>query len=145
MSSMSITADRRSEVEQLLADLPPWAAARVDIVAVGLVGSWARGAQHMASDVDIVVLTSDPQRYIDTDDWLNGLDGLGAAETVRTQEWGPVTERRLRKPSGLEVEFGFTAAAWAATGPVDAGTRRVATDGMRPLWDPDGVLADLLQ
>lgn len=142
MSSMTVTPDRRTEVAELLAGLPPWAAARADVAAVALVGSWAHRAERMASDVDIMVLTSAPQTYVDTNDWLHG---LGAAEPVRTQEWGPVTERRVRRASGLEVEFGFATTAWAATDPVDAGTRRVATDGMRPLWDPNGVLADLLQ
>jgi hypothetical protein len=44
---------------------------------------------------------------------------------------------------GLEVEVGLTEPAWAATDPVDPGTRRVVTDGMRILRDPDGRLAAL--
>jgi len=32
----------------------------------------------------------------------------------------------------------------AATLPVDVGTRRVVTDGIRVVFDPDGVLAQLV-
>jgi hypothetical protein len=32
---------------------------------------------------------------------------------------------------------------WASTEPVDAGTRKVVTDGMRILYDPDGRLSAL--
>jgi hypothetical protein len=56
---------------------------------------------------------------------------------------GPLTERRLQLEGGLEVEVGLTEPAWAATDPVDPGTRRVVTDGMRILHDPDGRLAAL--
>lgn len=33
--------------------------------------------------------------------------------------------------------------SWAATDPVDDGTRRVITDGHRVLYDPHGALAAL--
>jgi hypothetical protein len=38
---------------------------------------------------------------------------------------------------------GIAEPAWAATNPVDPGTRRVVTDGLRILHDPDGRLAAL--
>jgi hypothetical protein len=44
---------------------------------------------------------------------------------------------------GLEVEVGIAEPVWAATDPVDPGTRRVVTDGLRILHDPDGRLAAL--
>jgi len=63
---------------------------------------------------------------------------------VRRQQWGPyLTEVRIARPSGLEIELGVTATAWANLNPIDAGTRRVVSDGMRILHDPDAILADL--
>jgi hypothetical protein len=33
---------------------------------------------------------------------------------------------------------------WAATDPVEGGTRRVVTDGMSIVYDPEGLLARLM-
>ena len=49
------------------------------------------------------------------------------------------------RPSGLELEIGITATAWAATAPVDPGTRRVVTEGIRVLHDPEHLLAGLVR
>ncbi len=51
--------------------------------------------------------------------------------------------RRLIMPSGLEVEVAVGRPSWAATAPVERGTRRVVNDGMRVLHDPQGLLARL--
>ena len=68
----------------------------------------------MCSDVDIVVLTARTARYLADDGWVAGAVGPDA-ELVRTEEWGPLTERRVRLASGMEVEFGFVEPSWAAT------------------------------
>ena len=130
----------RVQVEQLLDQATAWARQQPDIRGLALVGSWARGSARTDSDVDLVVLTSNPHRYLADDDWTTA---LGAAGVLRTQAWGPLTERRQLLQGGLEVEVGVTQPAWAATDPVDAGTRRVVTDGLRILHDPDGRLAAL--
>ena len=56
MCSMVTRAD---EVRLLLATLREWAEGRPDVVAVVLVGSWARGDARMDSDVDVELLTED--------------------------------------------------------------------------------------
>jgi GrpB-like predicted nucleotidyltransferase (UPF0157 family) len=91
--------------------------------------------------VDVVLLSTDPARYVERDDWL---DEVGAARLVRTLPWGAVTERRFALPSGLEVELGVGTPSWASVDPVDAGTCEVVTDGIRVLYDPDGMLAELV-
>jgi hypothetical protein len=58
-------------------------------------------------------------------------------------EGGAPSLRRLARPSRLEVELGITARAWVNTDPVDAGTRRVVTDGLRILHDPQAIFAAL--
>ena len=64
---------------------------------------------------------------------------------VRRAEWGDLTERRIRLPSGLEVEFGFVEPTWADTDPADAGTAEVIADGgLSVAYDPDGLLSRLL-
>ena len=139
---MNVSRDRRTEVDHLLVTASRWASGEPDITALGLAGSWARGTASMSSDVDLVVLTTSPDSCIRSEEWLGD---FGDPPVVRTQEWGGVlTERRVRLESGLEVEFGFTMPVWAAVAPVDAGTRRVVSDGLRPLYDPVGCLAKLI-
>jgi uncharacterized protein len=136
-----VTDERTDEVRALLATLGGWARGRRDVVAVGLVGSWARGDARMDSDVDVVLLTEDRAQYLEDDAWVYEMGGVGL---VWTRRWGTVMERRFALPSGLEVELGVAPPSWAATDPVDEGTRRVVTDGVSVVYDPKEVLARLL-
>jgi hypothetical protein len=92
----------------------------------------------MDSDVDIVVLT-DGSAHVDPIMWSL----LLAGRVIREQDWGPLREIRLVRPSGFEVEVGVAPLSWANTDPVDAGTFRVINDGHRIVHDPDGALANL--
>ncbi len=62
----------------------------------------------------------------------------------RTRRWGTVTEKRFALSSRLEVEFAVAPPSWAATDPVDEGTRRVVTDGLSVVYDPKGILVGFL-
>jgi hypothetical protein len=117
-----------------------WAAERDDIVAAAIVGSWARGAARKDSDVDLILLTEDVSIF-EGDGWIAEL--APAAELARTAEWGAIAERRLRLPSGLEIEVGIGHSSWARTAPVDPGTRAVVRDGLWPVFDPRGLLGEL--
>ncbi|MGP8066075.1 MAG: aminoglycoside 6-adenylyltransferase [Acidimicrobiales bacterium] len=137
----SLPPGRRAEVEGLLDAVQRWAGGQADLHAVALVGSWARRAARADSDVDLVLLTDAPAAYLDDERWIAA---FGARGVVRTQEWGVVTERRVAMASGLEVEFGVTSPEWASADPLDAGTRAVASDGLVALYDPEGLLAELV-
>lgn len=130
-----------AEVDALLDRVRSWAATQPDVHAVALVGSWARGDAGARSDVDLVLLVDEPAAYLRDGAWI---DGLGARSIVRTKSWGVLTERRLLLPSGLELDVGVASVSWAATGPVDAGTRQVVSDGIRIVFDPERVLTDLI-
>lgn len=129
---------RRREVARLLVDIGGWAALRPDVEGVALVGSHARGAERMASDVDLAVLTPRFADLAADPDWFPAL--RPGARLVRTATWGPLVERRYRLRSGLLVEVGLAHPDWAAV-PLDPGTARVLGDGHRILHDPDGLLA----
>ena len=133
--------DHGREVERLLEAVRGWAARLQDVRAVALVGSRARGEAHAGSDVDLVILTEAVGSYVDGDEWVRE---LGAGRLIRTRSWGALTERRLAMPGGLEVDVGFAPLSWAYTDPIDPGTAGVAASGLRPLYDPDGLLAALL-
>ena len=96
----------------------------------------------MDSDVDIVLLTAKKEIYLGDESWVRELGGL---RIVNTQEWGPTTERRFVVPSGLEVEVSVAPPSWAATDPVDPGTRNIVRDGMSTLYDPRGLLERLAE
>jgi uncharacterized protein len=128
-------------VEAFLRHAAEWAGSRGDLAAVALVGSWARNEPREDSDVDLVLLTDDPTPYTRHDDWI--LEVAPGATLVRTGLWGVIAERRLRLPSGLEIEIGLGLPSWAATDPIDDGTRRVVQKGFRSLYDPRGLLRNL--
>lgn len=128
---------------ELVAAVLAWARRRPDVHAVGLAGSWAHGTADDASDVDLVVLCDDPQLYVHTRSWT--ADALGVdAPLVRTCRWGVLVERRVAPPGAPEVEFGLVTPDWARTDPVDPGTARVVGDGLVPVHDPHGLLAQVV-
>ncbi|MFH9554108.1 nucleotidyltransferase domain-containing protein [Streptomyces sp. NPDC017435] len=137
-----VSPERGAETRRVMDRVTRWAANRSDVVGVLLVGSWARGAARPDSDVDLVVLSTAPARYAEDDGWLREL-ALG--EVLRVRGWGAVTEWRHVTASGLEIEMGIASSDWARTDPLDPGTRRVVTDGARPLYDPAGLLGALVR
>jgi uncharacterized protein len=138
----AVTAERRREVEAFLARAGEWAAGRPEIRALAHVGSWARGDARMDSDIDLVLLSDEVDAYISTEAWARE---LGGDRVTRTLPRGAVTERRFALPSGLEVDVGVGAPAWASVAPMDPGTRQVVGEGMRILHDPEGILALLAE
>ena len=124
-------------VEQLLRTAQAWAGDRPDVAAVFLVGSQARGQARPDSDVDLVILTSEPGRYFEDRTWL---EAFGAVERWQTEDWGRVQALRVWYRGGPEVEFGLTSADWADE-PLDEGTRRVLQAGFVVVFDrfPRGV------
>lgn len=133
---MDLTAQRTLDVEKILHAVAEWAARQPHICAVALVGSWARGDADMGSDLDIIILSDDPGPLIQSDGWWSF---LGDTEVIRTQAWGIVLERRLRLACAVEVELDIAPRTWARI-PPDAGTRKVLSNGARPLFDPEGLL-----
>jgi hypothetical protein len=94
----------------------------------------------MASDVDLVVLTSEPEVY---GAWVGTSSPLAPAHLICHQQWGVLTEWRFRRRSGLHVEFGVVRPSWAEVSPLDPGTARVISDGLEIVHDPHGLLARL--
>jgi uncharacterized protein len=136
-----VATDLPNEVELFLAAVVDFAEARDDVRAVALVGSHAHGVARPDSDVDVVVLTTNPDTYVDDRDWIKALPG---ASLLATQRWGALTELRLVLASGTEVDFGVARPSWPSTSPVDPGTAHVVREGLVAIHDPDGLLAHVL-
>lgn len=134
--------ENAERVESLLHAMTLWARRHPDIRAVAVVGSCARDEMTAESDIDVVVITDDRARYAATVDWASGIpDGAH----LGTRRWGAIVEQRFRLGDGLELDIGIADPSWAATDPVDVGTKGVVRDGFRALHDPDGILARLIQ
>ncbi|RZU48782.1 nucleotidyltransferase-like protein [Krasilnikovia cinnamomea] len=137
----ALSPERVAEVDEIIGRVTRWAAHRTDVVGLLLAGSYARNAARPDSDIDLVLLTTDEVRYVDNT-WAHE---LAIGDLIRVQSWGAVTERRFCTSSGLEVEINIGSPDWASIHPLDAGTRRVVTDGARTLHDPTGALDKLIR
>jgi hypothetical protein len=128
---------RRRQADRLISQVARWVDAEPAIHALCLVGSYARGHEGMASDVDLVLLCAEPDAYSAAAGWFSRVSP--GSRLVRTATWGPVREQRWRLRSGLLAEVNLAPVSWADV-PLDGGTRRVLGDGHRILRDPHGTL-----
>jgi predicted nucleotidyltransferase len=128
-------------VTDFLHRVTAWAASQPTISGVALVGSYARGEARADSDIDLVLLCTEPASLLIDTSWLHL---FGAVERCQTEDWGLVQSLRVHYRESFEVEFGITSRVWAAL-PVDPGTQHVVAHGMRLLMDRDGLLGRLLE
>jgi predicted nucleotidyltransferase len=97
-------------VNALVGELGKWARRHPQIRALALVGSWASGKGRIDSDIDVLLLSANPEAFTASDHWL---DHFGKPPVVRREQFGQVAERRIRLPSELEVEFDIAPLSWA--------------------------------
>jgi predicted nucleotidyltransferase len=125
------------QVIDFIEDFMRWSRRRRDIRAVALVGSYARMQANPSSDVDLVIIANDPQKYLTHTEWLRD---FGIVITQKVEDYGKLTSLRVWYESGLEVEYGFTTREWVKP-PLDKGTKRVIEDGMRVLFEKETLLS----
>ena len=118
-------------------DFMRWSNKRKDIRAVALVGSYAREAATESSDVDLVIIVEKPQDYLSNIEWTR-IFGVVIAKKV--EDYGKLTSLRVWYENGLEIEYGFTTREWIEV-PLDQGTKRVVSDGMRVLFEKEVLLS----
>ena len=133
----NIRVKKLNQVIDFIEDFMRWSKRRRDIRAVALVGSYAREAATMSSDVDLVIITEKPHEYLSNIEWTRV---FGKAIAKEVEEYGKLTSLRVWYESGLEVEYGFTTRDWVTT-PLDEGTRRVIDYGMRVLFEKEVLLS----
>lgn len=118
-----------------------WAEGRDDIRAVVLVGSHARGDAKAGSDIDLVLVCSNPAAYVRRTGWVSCLAEVAHASK---EEWGNLRSLRVHYRNGAEVEFGITGLDWA-TVPPDPGTAAVLKNGSLVLLDRDLLLHRVME
>jgi predicted nucleotidyltransferase len=130
--------------ERFLARTVRWAQNREDVLGILLVGSWARGTPRADSDLDLMVVVDDPQEFRQNPRWMNEVDLGLEVSGWRDEDYGAAWSRHVYLEDSSKLEFGFSTREWASINPLDAGTKRVVSEGCRVLYDPQGVLERLL-
>ena len=129
----------KARVEGFLFEFKRWAATEEGIHAVALVGSHARNTATSESDVDLIVITSPPNIYLEYTQWTSL---FGRVLRHQLEHYGNCTSLRVWYDEGFEVEYGFVDESWAAL-PLNEGTRKVVTDGMKILFERKPLLSIL--
>jgi predicted nucleotidyltransferase len=124
-------------VDRFLNDVEVWASSRDDLLAAALVGSHARNTATEESDVDLVLIASDPATYLEDITWTSE---FGRVRHSQVEHYGNLTSLRVRYEGGLEVEFGLTDETWIDL-PLEEGTRSVIAAGMRILFEREPLLS----
>ena len=116
-----------------------WASDQPDVQGIALVGSYARGEARIDSDVDLVLLTDQPSKYLDDIQWI---ERFGTAEKHQTEDYGKLTSLRVWYQDGApaEVEYGITTPDWAAI-PLNPGTQEVMRGGIIVLFERGMLLS----
>lgn len=110
------------------------------IRAILLVGSHARGKARADSDIDVVMICSNPSKLLKEINWINQ---FGEVLKFNIENWNMVQSIRTYYKNGTEVEFAITSKKWTAL-PVDAGTKKVISNGAKIILDKDHLLKKLL-
>jgi uncharacterized protein len=141
----NVPSDHAKAAQRIVQTVLAWAMSEAAIRAVALVGSHARGTAKRGSDIDLVVLARDPDRFRVDRTWQAAIDwnAIGARlARWQDEDYGPLWSRRLwLEDDRGEIEIGFARPAWADVNPLDPGTQRVIADGCVILYDPEGLLA----
>jgi uncharacterized protein len=126
---------------RLIEDSSSWFAEQADVEGVLLVGSYARGNPRPNSDIDLVILSNDQEKYLKNIEWTRR---FGEHADSRIEDWGALRSVRISYQTGPEIEFGITSLSWACVSPVDQGTLQVVKDAAKILYDKNGKLKELL-
>ncbi len=124
-------------LQELLNNIIDWASNLLDIKAVALVGSYANETATDDSDIDLILLITQPDIYLKNTGWVSE---FGIVDEKQIEHYGKVTSIRVWYTSGYEVEFGITNHKWAAS-PLDEGTQNVIKNGMKVLFEREAILS----
>jgi len=128
---------KAERVSDFLGIFTEWARNRQDILALALVGSYARAAAGEDSDVDLVIISSRPEQYLADLSWAAN---FGVVERHQIEDYGNLTSVRAWYSDGLEVEYGITGQEWASS-PLEEGTRQVISGGLVVLLEQGDMLS----
>ena len=142
-----MTGFRKSEVEEIITTIERWAISHSLILSMALVGSWARNEANSHSDIDLMFLTSEPKLFFDDVHWFKNISWHKFNLEINDyydRTYGIVRSRHLCFQNGKRVEFSFGYPNWANTNPIDPGTLKVVSSGIKIISDRDRLLENLV-
>lgn len=136
---------RADQADRLISGFSEWARREPSCRALGLIGSWARGEARPDSDLDLIVLAEDLDRWVGSHAWLQRLTAAldFSPGEPRMERYGAARSWRVMLGASVELELTFVDPSWAALDPIDEGTRLVVLGGLQALVDKDDRLATL--
>jgi predicted nucleotidyltransferase len=93
------------DVRDFLDAFIPWASSQADVQGIAIVGSYARGVARDDSDIDLVILTDRPHKYLEEIQWI---ERFGTTEKHQTEDYVKLISLRVWYQNGPEVEYGIT-------------------------------------
>lgn len=129
-------------MEELIQRFLKWAEGRPDIRAAFVVGSQARTDRPADewSDLDLGIVATEPERYLSTADWLEGIGR--PCLTFRERTVAGTRERRVLFEDGRDVDFNFLSRdQFQQLLRNVALTAGILRRGVRVLLDRDGLTA----
>jgi predicted nucleotidyltransferase len=117
-------------IDDLISDIVAWANGRNDIIGIMLVGSHARREAMPDSDIDLIILCDESQRFLEDTRWI---ERFTSVDRISTERWGAIETVRAYIDQ-IEVEFNFADLTWISS-PIDEGTGRVLAGGRKVLLD----------
>ena len=136
-----------AEAQTLTRAVAAWMRDVPDLRALAPAGSWARGDARADSDLDLLILAEQPAQYRSSQQWLHQivLPEPFRVISARGAVYGVVWSCHVALDPAAELELGFGALNWAATDPIDAGSRGVIQGGFRIVVDKDGLLQRIVE
>jgi aminoglycoside 6-adenylyltransferase len=97
--------DMNAKYDNLIENITRFANAQPDIEVIWIFGSRARNIKpaDQWSDLDILMLTTAPQKYLDHSEWINELGDARITFTAATAA-GDATERRVLFKEGMDLD-----------------------------------------
>lgn len=130
-----------AEINSFIEKLRFWSSEQPDIEASAIVGSWARGTARADSDIDVIVITSEPSKLLDDNAWF---EQFGQVEKFKREDWGLVQSLRVHYANGQEIEFGITTGEWISPIEIELASGQIMRDGMMIVYDPQQALRQAL-
>ncbi len=130
-----------------------WAETRSEILALGLVGSYARGEATIDSDIDLMVITHFPEFFRQNRDWMHQINWESINYKIlafNDVQYGVVWSRHIyltnlsNQFNNIKLEISFGLPTWASVNPIDSGTFNVVSRGCKILYDSQGILTNLI-
>ena len=154
----SINASDNNLIKVILGQVKNWAQKRSEILALALVGSYARGEATLKSDIDLMMIASDTEVFRQSYDWMYQINwesinykiqkwndaqyGVVWSRHVYLSNYSSSSKNHLTNKIKVEISFGLP--TWASIQPIDAGTFGVVSRGCKIIYDPQDILANLI-